>query len=174
MRFRTARLLLRRPHLSDAPAIFARYASDAEVTRFLSWPRHASLDDTFAFIEFSDAQWARWPAGPYLIEMPDGTLLGGTGLGFETSERASTGYVLARDAWGEGYATEALGGIVTIARTLGLSRLEAICHSQHRASSRVLEKNGFVCEGMLPEHTVFPNLHPRRACDVLAYALAVS
>jgi RimJ/RimL family protein N-acetyltransferase len=174
MRFRTARLVLRRPHLSDAPAIFARYASDPEVTRFLSWPRHASLDDTFAFIEVSDAQWARWPAGPYLIETPDGTLLGGTGLGFETAERASTGYVLARDAWGQGYATEALGGMVTIAGNLGLARLEAICHAQHRASSRVLEKNGFVCDGLLPEHTVFPNLEPCSACDVLAWTLSLS
>lgn len=174
MRFRTDRLVLRRPHPADAPAIFARYASDAEVTRFLSWPRHASLDATRAFIAFSDAEWARWPAGPYLIETPDGTLLGGTGLAFETAERASTGYVLARDAWGQGYATEALGGIVSIARTLDVARLEAICYAEHRASARVLEKNGFACEGLLPRHTVFPNLDPRRPCDVLAYALDLS
>jgi RimJ/RimL family protein N-acetyltransferase len=35
----------------------------------------------------------------------DGSLLGGAGLAFETSERAMTGYVLARDVWGKGYAT---------------------------------------------------------------------
>jgi ribosomal-protein-alanine N-acetyltransferase len=174
MRLRTARLVLRQPHSADAPAIFERYASNAEVTRFLSWPRHTSLDATHAFIEVSDAQWARWPAGPYLIETPDGTLLGGTGLAFETAERASTGYVLARDAWGQGYATEALGCIVTIARTLGIARLEGMCHAEHRASSRVLEKNGFVCEGLLPRHTVFPNLDPLNPCDVLAYALALT
>nr|MBA2355602.1 N-acetyltransferase [Acidobacteriota bacterium] len=39
----TARLVLRRPVAKDAPAIFERYASDPEVTRFLSWPRHQSL-----------------------------------------------------------------------------------------------------------------------------------
>src|SRR5262245_10800387 len=139
MRLSTARLVLRRPHSADAPAIFQRYASDPEVTRFLSWPRHTSLDATRAFIDVRDTQWARWPAGPYLIETPDGTLLGGTGLGFESTERASTGYVLARDAWGQGFATEALGGIVRIARTLGVTRLETICHAEHRASSRVLE-----------------------------------
>jgi uncharacterized protein (DUF924 family)/RimJ/RimL family protein N-acetyltransferase len=173
-RFRTARLVLRRPDLPDAPAIFERYASDAEVTRFLSWPRHSSLDATRAFIEFSDERWARWPAGPYLIETPEGTLLGGTGLAFETPERASTGYVLARDAWGQGYATEALGGMVGIARMLGIVRLEATCHAEHRPSAHVLEKNGFVCQGRLPRHTVFPNLDPRQPCDVLAYALALS
>jgi ribosomal-protein-alanine N-acetyltransferase len=174
MRFRTARLVLRRPQLADAPAIFERYAGDPEVTRFLSWPRHASLDATLAFIEASDGEWARWPAGPYLIETPEGMLLGGTGLSFETKERASTGYVLACDAWGQGYATEALGGMVSIARTLGIVRLEAICHAEHRASARVLEKNGFACEGRLPQHTVFPNLDPQQRCDVLAYVLALT
>jgi RimJ/RimL family protein N-acetyltransferase len=78
--FRTTRLVLRKPRLADAPAIFERYASDPEVTRFLSWPRHSTVADTRTFIEFSDAEWTRWPAGPYLVESRDGVLLGGAGL----------------------------------------------------------------------------------------------
>ena len=35
----TERLVLRRPTAADAPAIFARYASDPEVTRYMAWPR---------------------------------------------------------------------------------------------------------------------------------------
>jgi len=35
-----------------------------------------------------------------------GSLLGSTGLEFETTTRAQTGYVLATDAWGRGYATK--------------------------------------------------------------------
>jgi len=172
--FRTTRLVLRRPRLADAPVIFERYASDPEVTRFLSWPRHSTVADTRTFIEFSDAEWASWPAGPYLVESRDNVLLGGTGLAFETPERASTGYVLARDAWGLGYASEALGGIVTIARALGVRRVQALCHAQHRASWRVLEKNGFAREGLLRRHLVFPNLDLRMPCDVLSYALVLA
>jgi hypothetical protein len=52
----------------------------------------------------------------------DRRLLGSTGLGFETPTRASTGYVLARDAWGQGYATEALGAIIESASNLGIGR----------------------------------------------------
>jgi hypothetical protein len=37
--------------------MFSRYASDHEVTRFLGWPRHRSLDETRAFLQFSDAEW---------------------------------------------------------------------------------------------------------------------
>jgi RimJ/RimL family protein N-acetyltransferase len=51
----------------------------------------------------------------------DGTLLGSTGLAFETAHRASTGFVLARDAWGAGMATEALAAMVSIAPAHGVS-----------------------------------------------------
>ena len=70
---------------------------------------HSSVDEAQGFIAFSDGQWAQWPAGPYLIvSRADGTLVGSTGLAFETPSRAQTGYVLAKDAWGLGFATEAL------------------------------------------------------------------
>ena len=52
VRIETARLLLVRPDASDAASIFERYASDPEVTRFLGWPRHQSVDDTKAFLRF--------------------------------------------------------------------------------------------------------------------------
>ena len=170
-RIETARLLIRRPRMSDAEAIFARYASDREVTRFLSWPTHESLDQTRAFLAFSEAEWGERPAGPYLAESRvDGTLLGSTGLAFETPQRAVTGYVLAKDAWGRGYATEALQAMVEAARDLGLRRLQAFCHPEHRLSWRVLEKCGFAREGTLRRFAEFPNLTPEGPCDVLLYA----
>jgi ribosomal-protein-alanine N-acetyltransferase len=168
----TARLVLQRPQPSDAAAVFKRYAGDPEVTRFVGWPRHRDEADTQAFIAFSDAEWQRWPAGPFLIRSRgDGALLGSTGLGFETPYRAMTGYVFAQDAWGKGYATEALSGMVELARTVGVRRLYSICHTEHRASQRVLEKCGFCQEGVLRRYAEFPNLSPDEASDVLCYAL---
>jgi RimJ/RimL family protein N-acetyltransferase len=173
-RVETTRLLLRKPVAADAEAVFARYASDPEVTRFLSWARHRSLDATRAFLEFSEAEWARWPAGPYLVESrEDGALLGGTGFGFETPFRASTGYVLAKDAWGRGYATEALRAMMSLARDIGIRRLYALCHPDHATSWRVLEKCGFCREGILRRHSEFPNLSPGEPCDALCYAWVI-
>jgi diamine N-acetyltransferase len=167
----TRRLALERPRVDEAPHVFTRYAGDPEVTRYVGWPRHMSVDDTRAFLTFSESEWARWPAGPYLIRSREtGVLLGSSGLGFETAERASTGYVLARDAWGHGYATEALRAVVDIARVIGVRRLHALCHTEHRASAHVLEKGGFTLEGTLRAHTEFPNLTPGLASDVLCYA----
>jgi ribosomal-protein-alanine N-acetyltransferase len=165
----TARLLIRRPRLRDAPEIFRRYAADPEATRYLSWPVHASLEQTRAFVAFSDSEWRRWPAGPYLVFLRDGLLIGGTGLSFESADRAQTGYVLAPDAWGQGYATEALLAMVDVARATGVRLLYALCHVDHRASARVLEKGGFVCEAVLPRFVEFPNLSAGVKSDVLKY-----
>ncbi len=166
----TPRLLLRPPRIDDAAAIFQRYANDTEVTRYLGWPRHHSISETEAFVAFSDAEWERWPAGPYLIlSRETGAILGGTGFGFETPTRASTGYVLARDAWGAGYATEALQAMVDLAPGLGIQRLHALVHPDHRRLYRVLEKCGFLREALMPRHGQFPNLAPGGPADVLSY-----
>lgn len=170
-RLTTERLVLRRPVAADAEAIFRRYASDLETTRFLSFPCHRDIAQTQAFLAFDAAEWARWPAGAYLIlSRDDGTLLGGTGLSFETAYRASTGYVLAPDAWGRGIATEALGAIVRLAPILGIVRLYAMCYPTHRASINVLQKCGFVFEGILRRHAEFPNLAPNVALDSLSFS----
>ena len=167
----TDRLVLRRPHADDAHAMFDRYASDPQVTRFVGWRTHQSIDDTKRFLAWSDTEWERWGAGPYMIASRDtGNLLGCTGLAFETPTRASTGYVLAVDAWGQGYATETLRAMVDLARDLGVVRLYAICHPQHRPSARVLEKGGFVLEGTLRKFVEFPNLALNEPSDVLCYA----
>ncbi|HBO12745.1 MAG TPA: hypothetical protein DD491_08185, partial [Halieaceae bacterium] len=94
-RFTSERLVLRRPEPADAAAIYDRYATSDAVTRYLSWPRHRSIDDTRAFLAFSDAAWAQWHAGPLLIEEREsGTLLGSTGVACQTPYRVDTGYVL--------------------------------------------------------------------------------
>lgn len=167
----TARLVLTPPQASDAASIFERYASDPDVTRFLGWPRHAVVADTHAFLQFSAAEWERGPAGPYLIRSRgDGRLLGSTGFSFDGPRRAVTGYVLAKDAWGQGYATEALEAILQVARQIGVARVHALCHPAHRASWRVLEKCGFIRDTSWTQQVEFPNLAPGVLQDVLCYA----
>jgi len=152
-------------------AVFHRYASDPEVTKFLAWPTHQSLDDTRAFLAFSDAEWAKWPASAYLIyRKGDDALLGSTGLSFGSAHEAATGYVFARDAWGQGYATETLSAMITLARFLGVRRLSAGCHPDHHSSIRVLEKCGFSLEERVPRAAGFPNIAPDQTQDVLLFS----
>jgi ribosomal-protein-alanine N-acetyltransferase len=173
----TERLLLRRPKQSDAQTVFHRYASDREVTRYLSWPTHRSMADTLAFLAMSDEEWRRWPAGPYLVLTRDNgkgvSLVGSTGLFYKSPTRAVTGYVFATDAWGLGYATEALQAMVKVAEQTGVERVEAICHAEHTPSAHVLEKCGFTREEVRREHFVFPNLKPQKKSDVFSYVLCL-
>jgi len=158
-RIETDRLILEAPVEADADAVFERYASDPDVTRYLGWPRHQSVDDTRGFLAFSASEWERWPAGPYLIRARStGLLLGSTGLGFEGPREAVTGYVLAKDAWGHGYATEALRAMVDLSRQFSLVRVSAVCHAEHLASQRVLEKCGFTRDEAWSEPVTFPNV----------------
>jgi [ribosomal protein S5]-alanine N-acetyltransferase len=122
----TDRLVLRRPVAQDAAAIFAAYSSDAEVTRYLSWPRHTSISQTSEFISFSDSEWTSWSAGPYVIEKRDGVLVVGAGFLFQTTQLAEIGYVLARSHWGNGYATEALKALIPVADQLGIRQSSSV------------------------------------------------
>ncbi len=173
-RLLTDRLVLRRPEPADADAIFSRYASDPEVTRYLSFPTHRSVDDARAFVAYSDAEWVRWPAGP----VPDRTAWrrpSSRGYGAVVRNAAAGDNRLPAGARrvGAGYATEALAAVVGLAGALGVLRLVAHCHTAHLASAHVLEKCGFEREGVLRAHSVFPNLQPGELLDVLCYARAL-
>lgn len=172
-RFRTRRLLLRKPQMSDASAIFSEYAGDVSVGKYLAWPIHRTLDDTEEFLRFSENEWSRWPAGPYLIlDADESTLLGSTGLAFESEDCASTGYVIGSRHWGNGYATEALEGVTRLSQAAGVTRLYALCHPDHPDSQKVLRKCGFHLEKTLANHCVFPNQPTMEKQDVCCFVWA--
>jgi ribosomal-protein-alanine N-acetyltransferase len=171
----TPRLVLAVPAAADAEMVFARYAGDVDVTRYLGWPTHRTIADTQAFLAFSAVQWEREGAGPYLIwARDDGRLLGSTGLGLEPGGTAITGYVLAKDAWGHGYATEALTVMVDVATDIGVKRLYALCHPEHRSSMRVLEKCGFDRDPAWNRQSEFPNLAPGTMQAVVCFRRGLS
>lgn len=157
-RIETDRLVLRKPELSDADAVFG-WASDSAVTRFVSWPRHRSVADTLAFLEFAREEWERWPGGPYLIELASsGQPIGSCGFAFCSSDRAEVGYVLARGYWDQGIATEALVGQLDASKAIAPLRVTSTVHQDHAASLRVLGKCGFAPDDPYETHMLFPNL----------------
>jgi len=172
-RIETARLVLRRPRPDDAAAIFAAYGSDVEVGHFLAWPIHRTVDDTHEFLRFSDAEWNTKPAGPYLVWSSDeSTLMGSTGLAFEDDRTASTGYVLAKPYWGQGYASEALAAMTRLAASSSVERLYAVCHPAHARSQRVLTKCGFVVDATADNLCAFPNQVTTGPQPVLTFVLS--
>jgi RimJ/RimL family protein N-acetyltransferase len=92
----------------------------------------------------------------FVIRGPDDGLIGGCGLdGFQLgySHRAEIGYWLAKPYWGRGIMTAVVQRVCRHAfDELGLSKITAHVFSFNAASARVLQKSGFVQEGLLREH----------------------
>lgn len=153
-RLTTSRLLLRPVGPGDAAALFAVFG-DPEVMRFWSSPAWTDPAQAAASIadDVADAAAGRSVRLAVLRHGDDGAI--GTASVFALdrgNRRAEVGYALRRDAWGHGYATEAVAAVVAWAfGDLGLHRLEADIDPRNTASAAVLTRLGFRLEGLLRE-----------------------
>jgi ribosomal-protein-alanine N-acetyltransferase len=171
-RFATARLSLRPIAPGDAAAIFAGYAQDPEVVKFLSWRPHRTFADTEAYVARCLAALPDDARTYVLIGHADSQLLGAFELRRPAPYRLDCGYVLARPFWGRGLMSEALAAIVDWAmRQDAIWRLGAVCDVENRASARVMEKAGLACEGVLRRWLLHPNFSPEPR-DCFSYAIA--
>ena len=83
--------------------------------------------------------------------------------------RAEVGFMLGRDAWGQGYALEAMRTIVAFAASGGLRKLTARTHLGNRRSEALLLKLGFAEEGLLRGHILKDG--ERRDCRLFGLLL---
>jgi RimJ/RimL family protein N-acetyltransferase len=155
----TPRLQLRPPVVQDADVIFRKYARDPEVTRYLVWRPHEQVGTTREFIRHCIACWENGSAFPWVvIRKVDHELLGMIELRIDGFS-ADLGYVLAREYWGMGYATEMTRAVVAWALAQpGIFRVWATCDVENPASARVLEKAGMQKEGTLRRYMLHPNV----------------
>jgi [ribosomal protein S5]-alanine N-acetyltransferase len=167
---RTARMLLRKPRVADAPLMFNAYAQDPAVTRYLTWRRHGDIAETRGVIDRFLAAWERREEFCWLIFTSDsGEMIGS--IGARTEDNGfNLGFLLARSHWGRGYMPEAINAVVDWAFAQPwVSRVWAACDVENHSSARALEKAGFSREGVLPQFSMHPNISsaPR---DCYAYA----
>ncbi|HEV8338803.1 MAG TPA: GNAT family N-acetyltransferase [bacterium] len=150
----TARLILRPLRGGDAADLFA-YAADPEVTRYLPWEPHRSVDDSRRFLEdVLERDRRRRPDTWGIVDRATGQVIGTIRLGeySPAHARASVGYALGRPHWNRGLTTEALGAVLRFGFTeVGLHRIYAYCHVDNAASERVMQKAGMTYEGTLRE-----------------------
>ncbi|OAQ72260.1 acetyltransferase [Pochonia chlamydosporia 170] len=156
----TPRLILRRYTPADAPALSAA-ANHTNVAATLS-DRFASPYTVEAAAEFiaGDGKGAdpHYPTHGAILLKPlegetEGVMIGGFGLRPLQDVFYRTwalGYFLTPSAWGKGYGTEAISAVVRWAFETwpGLNRIDGEAYSSNMASVRVLEKSGFVREGV--------------------------
>jgi RimJ/RimL family protein N-acetyltransferase len=153
------RLRLRPPHAGDARDVFASFGADPEVTRYLTWRPHRSVDDAQAALAGRLERLAKGVEYSWMLEPHAAPALVGIASVWLADGGAELGYVLARAHWNRGLATEA--AVLVRDWAFGLpdvQRVWATCDVENLASMRVLEKAGLARAGLCERPVVRPNL----------------
>jgi ribosomal-protein-alanine N-acetyltransferase len=147
----TERLILRRFTEDDTEAMFKNWASDPEVSKFLTWQPHKDTTVSENILR----QWVsdydnlfnyNWAIVPKTLNEPIGSI-SVVRSNMET-ETATIGYCIGKAWWHKGLMTEAFTAVIKfLFEEIGVNRIQA-CHDPRNPNSgAVMRKCGLVYEG---------------------------
>lgn len=138
----TERLTLRRFEIEDAENMFYNWANDPEVTKYLTWPAHESVDTTETILKewiskYDEKDFYQWAIELNDLEQPIGTI-----SAIKTDERVESveiGYCIGKRFWNNGYMTEALTAIIRFfINEVGAGRVWARHDTENPNSGKVM------------------------------------
>lgn len=168
----TPRLTLRPFTPEDAQDMFDNWCADPEVTKYLTWPTHPTVDVTHLVCadwvsRYSERDYYQWAI------VHEGQVAGSIAVVSHDDRigKAEIGYVLSRKLWHRGIMTEALQTVMDyLFDVVGYDRLEARHDPRNPHSGGVMRKCGMRYEGTL-RHSDRNN---QGICDACWYALLKS
>ncbi len=171
-RIETDRLILRRYVIEDADAMYKNWASDSEVTKFLTWQPHSSVDVSRGIIEnwlkeYSDEKYYHWA----IVLKANGNEPIGDICVVHMKEDISMvhiGYCLGRAWWRREIMSEALKAVMDFMfDTVEVNRVESRHDPMNPNSGKVMQKCGMKYEGTLRS----ADRNNQGICDACYYAL---
>ena len=147
----TSRLILRRAIREDAEPMFRNWASDPEVTKYLTWPAHSNIAVSEMVIgswlqEYEKENYYQWMIVLKEIGEPIGSI--SVVRQNEAIAEAETGYCIGTRWWHKGIVTEALSAVIEYLFTeVGMNRVAARHDPNNPNSGRVMRKCGMKYEG---------------------------
>lgn len=171
-RIETDRLILRRYVIEDADAMYKNWASDSEVTKFLTWQPHSSVDVSRSIIEnwlkeYSDKKYYQWAI---VLKDNGNEPIGDISVGQmnEDISMVHIGYCLGRAWWRRGIMSEALKAVMDFMfDTVEVNRVESRHDPMNPNSGKVMQKCGMKYEGTLRS----ADRNNQGICDACYYAL---
>ena len=150
----TKSLILKKMTLKDAEDLF-EYASDPEVTKYVTWAPHKSIDDSIDFLKsvlrrYENNEVSEWG----IVYKENNKFIGTCGyvLWVPVHSLAEIAYALSWEYWGKGLVTEAVKEVIKHGfEKMNLNRIYARCFVENIGSQKVLEKVGMKFEGILRE-----------------------
>ena len=128
------------------------YASDPDVTKYLTWSCHSSLKETERYIKLLQKKYAAGVFNDWgLVLRENGRFIGTCGYtSFDYENKgAEIGYVVSKAFWGRGLAAEAAKLVIEFARdNFGITSVCAKCIQGNDSSMRVMQKLGMSLEGV--------------------------
>ncbi len=142
----TPRLTLRRFRPSDAEAMFAHWAHDEEVTRFMSWEPHPNVAESARIID----EWVKSYEDPtsyiWAIEPRElGHVIGSISVveHNDDTQDFEIGYCIGRAFWHQGYTSEALEAVFGfLFDEVGAGRVHARHDVENPRSGLVMRRAG--------------------------------
>ena len=171
LRLQTERLLLRPLARTDVDELFAMY-SDAIAMRYWSSGPWTELSQAEAMIERTMETYKSGTQIKLGLQL-DGKLIGQCSMyDFDVqNRRAEVGYMLSKDAWGQGYMTEAMTSLINFGfDELLLNRCEADIDPRNINSGKLLQRLDFVKEGHFRQRWIVEG----EVCDSDMYGLLKS
>ena len=149
----TERLVLRRFELSDAPAMFANWASDDEVTKYLTWPTHTDVSVTERILgewvpQYEKNDYYNWAI---VLKEHGPQPIGNINVCHwrEDGKAPEIGYCMGRRWWHRGIMSEALGAVIDfLFNRVGVERIVARHDVNNPHSGGVMRKCGMTFEGV--------------------------
>lgn len=131
---------------------FMGWAGDENVTKYCRWNTFACRDDAVAFLK-EVIKSHPWYRAICVKDRPIGSIYVMPGIG-KDERRGEIGYAISAKYWVKGVATGAVKIAVACAfkELKYLDRIEGLVFSENKASQRVLEKAGFIREGLLRKY----------------------
>lgn len=167
----TARLCLRKAQIEDAQSMFRNWASDPEVTKFLTWPAHETVDLSASVLrmwirEYDKPDFYQWMIVLKEIDQPIGSI---SAVNLQDSiAQVEIGYCIGKPWWRKGIMTEALSAVIEFFFTeVGMNRIEAKHDIRNPHSGDVMRKCGMRREGT----TCSSNRNNQGICDTAHYAI---
>ncbi len=171
-RIETDRLILRRYVIEDADAMYKNWASDSDVTKFLTWQPHSSVEVSRGIIEnwlkeYSDEKYYQWAI---VLKDNGNEPIGDISVVHmkEDISMVHIGYCLGRAWWRRGIMSEALKAVMDFMfDTVEVNRVESRHDPMNPNSGKVMQKCGMKYEGTLRS----ADRNNQGICDACYYAL---
>ena len=166
----TERLTLRRFELEDAENMYYNWANDPEVTRYLTWQPHASVEVTEEIIKewiagYENKDYYQWAIELNEIEQPIGSIA--AVRVDEKTQSIEIGYCIGKEFWNKGYTSEALTELVRFfIGEVGAGRVCAKHDANNPNSGKVMAAAGMEYEGTLRR----AGYNNQGICDEVYYA----